>query len=92
MSSEIDQHLLPTSRIPSCYTLPSPFWASECFILCKSSLEKSSTIPPLNSFAALGLFLTHQAASVINLPFAEDQTIKRWYNLAMEHYQSNAGS
>lgn len=92
LCSEIDQCVLPTSRIPSCYTFPSQVWATECFILCESSLKKCNTLPPLDPFVALGLFLTQQDNSIITSPCAGDQTVKQLHNFAMEHYQSIVGN
>lgn len=76
LCSDINLYVLPNSRISSCYIFPSQVWATECFILCESSLRKCNTLPPLDPFVALGLFLTQQDNSIITSPCGDNQTVK----------------
>ncbi|KAI8890609.1 hypothetical protein K501DRAFT_167857 [Backusella circina FSU 941] len=91
LSLDVTQ-LAKQSRVQGCYSLPCDVWASECFILCRSSIDECTLTEPLNPFIALGLFLMKSTASIIDMPWNNDETIKLLYNIAVEHYESVAGN
>ncbi|KAI8085619.1 hypothetical protein BDF21DRAFT_486737 [Thamnidium elegans] len=79
--------LAKQSRIEGWYSFPCDVWASECFILCYSSIDKCILTKPLDPFVALGLFLIKGTASTNDMPWNDNETIKLLYSIAVEHYE-----
>ncbi|CAO0792749.1 unnamed protein product [Mucor circinelloides] len=91
LSLDITQ-LAKQSRVEGCYSFPCDLWASECFILCRSSIDECTLTEPLNPLIAFGLFLTEGAASIIDMPWSGDKTVKLLYSIAVEHYEGVIGN
>ncbi|KAI7904819.1 uncharacterized protein BX663DRAFT_503681, partial [Cokeromyces recurvatus] len=49
-------------------------------------------IEPLNHLIALGLFLMKGTASIIDMPWNDDETVKLLYSIAVEHYEGVTGN
>jgi hypothetical protein len=60
-------------------------WASDCFILCQSSIGECTLTEQLNLLIALGLFLKKREASIIDMPWNDDETIKLLYSITAEY-------
>ena len=92
-SSSLDiTQLAKRSRAQGCYSFLCAMWASECIILCHSSIDKCTLTESLDPFIAFGLFLTKDTASIIDMPWNDDKTIKLFYSLAIEHFEGVAGN
>ncbi|KAI8147180.1 hypothetical protein BJV82DRAFT_598083 [Fennellomyces sp. T-0311] len=80
------------SKRAACFEIPCRFWAQECLIVCKESIQTDDTTTPLDPFVALGLFLSHGAQSLVGTPNSDDMTMKQLFKLAMDYYDSLLGS
>jgi hypothetical protein len=91
LSLDITQ-LAKENRIQGCYSFPCAVWASECIIICQSSIDECTLTKPLDPFIALGIFLTKGTASIIDMPWNDDETIKLLYSIAVEHFEGVSGN
>lgn len=77
------------SRLPEAYSYFCKPWAAECFIISQDSLKQVLTTP-LDPLVALGLFFTNRCVSILDIPYAGDQTIQYLYALALHYHQIDA--
>ncbi|KAI7858507.1 hypothetical protein BDC45DRAFT_554089 [Circinella umbellata] len=82
----------PFARVSACYSFPCNFWAKECLIVSKESVEVYETTTPLDPFVALGIFCINSATSLIESNCNGDPTMVQLYNLALRYYQHITGN
>ena len=76
------------SNFPGCYEFPDKGWANSCLILCKIRVQEHIGTMPINTFIALGLFLTSRAIDINDTLCPNDPTIQYLYSLALQRHQS----
>ncbi|GAA5798538.1 hypothetical protein HPULCUR_003943 [Helicostylum pulchrum] len=70
-----------------CYTTCSDFWADQCYVMDKNSIQVYiSQDSELDPFAAFGLFMTSQATSIDLTPRNTDPTIDMLYRISLNIY------
>ena len=79
---------LMISNFPGCYEFPDKGWANSCLILCKIRVQEHIGTMPINTFIALGLFLTSRAIDINDTLCPNDPTIQYLYSLALQRHQS----
>ncbi|KAI8051065.1 uncharacterized protein B0P05DRAFT_562817 [Gilbertella persicaria] len=82
VQDSVKERLRTCDDLP-CYTACSDFWADQCYVMDKNSIQDYISQDP---FAAFGLFMTNQATSIDLALRNTDPTMNMLYRISLDVY------